>query len=191
MIASVSPQNVDGAEQRRLDELQVALVADGSLAVMPSTSTRQACAVAVRPRTSSKTSGLRFCGMIDEPVVNVSGSSTKPNSRVVEEQQVGGEAPRSCHQDRHLEHDLGLALPRDSCTAVTRSWFTGNPRRVRVPSRLTGRLGVAVARGRPERVLEDAAGARERSACRVVRDLGAKPRAQRATELGMACCMCV
>jgi hypothetical protein len=49
---------------------------------MPSTSSRQACALALRPRISSKTSGLRFCGMIEEPVVNASGSSTKENSCV-------------------------------------------------------------------------------------------------------------
>ena len=49
---------------------------------MPSASTRQACAVALRPRSSSNTSGLRFCGMIEEPVVNASGSSTNANSCV-------------------------------------------------------------------------------------------------------------
>ena len=49
---------------------------------MPSTSVRQACATALRPRTSSNTSGLRFCGMIDEPVVNDAGSVTNANSCV-------------------------------------------------------------------------------------------------------------
>ena len=31
------------------------------------------------PRTSSAASGLRFCGMIDEPVEKASDSFTKPN----------------------------------------------------------------------------------------------------------------
>ena len=35
------------------------------------------------PRTSSAASGLRFCGMIDEPVVKASESLTKPNCGVV------------------------------------------------------------------------------------------------------------
>ena len=33
-----------------------------------------------RPRSSSSTSGFRFCGMIDEPVVSASGNRAKPNS---------------------------------------------------------------------------------------------------------------
>ena len=39
-------------------------------------------AVALRPRTSSNTSGLRFCGMIEEPVVKEFASSMKANSCV-------------------------------------------------------------------------------------------------------------
>ena len=39
-------------------------------------------AVACDPRTSSKTSGLRFCGMIDEPVVISAGNDTYANSLV-------------------------------------------------------------------------------------------------------------
>ena len=35
-------------------------------------------------RTSSAASGLRFCGMIDEPVVNLSDRATKPNCGVVQ-----------------------------------------------------------------------------------------------------------
>ena len=35
------------------------------------------------PRTSSAASGLRFCGMIDDPVVNLSLSATKENCTVV------------------------------------------------------------------------------------------------------------
>ena len=38
------------------------------------------------PRISSRTSGLRFCGMIEEPVVRASGSLRKPNS--VENQMI-------------------------------------------------------------------------------------------------------
>ncbi len=34
----------------------------------------------VLPRTSSATSGLRFCGMIDEPVENASPTVHQPNS---------------------------------------------------------------------------------------------------------------
>ena len=44
-------------------------------------------APAMRPtlaRTSSAASGLRFCGMIDEPVVNRSDSRTKPNCGVIQ-----------------------------------------------------------------------------------------------------------
>ena len=37
---------------------------------------------AVLPRVSSSTSGLIFCGMIDEPVQNACGSRRKPNSTV-------------------------------------------------------------------------------------------------------------
>ena len=37
----------------------------------------------VLPRTSSAASGLRFCGMIDEPVEKASESLTKPNCGVV------------------------------------------------------------------------------------------------------------
>ena len=37
----------------------------------------------VLPRTSSAASGLRFCGMIDEPVEKASDSRTKPNCGVV------------------------------------------------------------------------------------------------------------
>ena len=36
------------------------------------------------PRTSSAASGLRFCGMIEEPVVKASESRTKPNCGVVQ-----------------------------------------------------------------------------------------------------------
>ena len=35
-------------------------------------------------RTSSAASGLRFCGMIEEPVVNLSDSRTKPNCGVIQ-----------------------------------------------------------------------------------------------------------
>ncbi len=35
------------------------------------------------PRTSSAASGLRFCGMIEEPVVKASDRATKPNCGVV------------------------------------------------------------------------------------------------------------
>ena len=41
----------------------------------------------IRPalaRTSSAASGLRFCGMIEEPVVKASDSRTKPNCGVVQ-----------------------------------------------------------------------------------------------------------
>jgi hypothetical protein len=75
-------REVDAAEQRELQQLQVALVAGRQLGADASASVRQACALAERPRMSSKTSGLRFCGMIEEPVVKASGSSTKPNSCV-------------------------------------------------------------------------------------------------------------
>ena len=36
------------------------------------------------PRTSSAASGLRFCGMIDEPVENSSDSLTKPNGALAQ-----------------------------------------------------------------------------------------------------------
>ena len=36
------------------------------------------------PRTSSATSGLSFCGIIDDPVDALSGSFTKPNSELAQ-----------------------------------------------------------------------------------------------------------
>src|SRR3989441_7919343 len=50
------------------------------------------------PRTSSAASGLRFCGMIEEPVVNLSDSVTKP---------ISGE-----------HHSTISSAKRDRCTAV-------------------------------------------------------------------------
>ena len=44
------------------------------------------------PRTSSAASGLRFCGMIDEPVENWSDSFTKPNALV--DQMISSSASR-------------------------------------------------------------------------------------------------
>ena len=41
-------------------------------------------AVPALPRASSATSGLSFCGIIDEPVAASSGSRAKPNSAVVQ-----------------------------------------------------------------------------------------------------------
>ena len=38
----------------------------------------------VLPRTSSAASGLRFCGMIEEPVVNLSDRPAKPNCGVAQ-----------------------------------------------------------------------------------------------------------
>ena len=52
----------------------------------------------VLARTSSAASGLRFCGMIEEPVVNLSDSVTKPTS---------GE-----------HHSTISSAKRDRCTAV-------------------------------------------------------------------------
>src|SRR3546814_19156984 len=47
------------------------------------------------PRTNSAASGLRFCGMIDEPVDHWSASETKPNGRS-EERRVGTECVSTC-----------------------------------------------------------------------------------------------
>ena len=49
------------------------------------------------PRTSSAASGFRFCGMIDEPVVNLSDSEMKANCGVV--------------------HNTISSAKRDRCTA--------------------------------------------------------------------------
>ena len=50
--------------------------------VIASVSVSAATATAWALRTSSKTSGLRFCGMIDDPVVMSSGKATNANSSV-------------------------------------------------------------------------------------------------------------
>ena len=45
-----------------------------------------AIAVPAFPRASSATSGLSFCGIIDDPVATASGSRANPNSAVVQRQ---------------------------------------------------------------------------------------------------------
>ena len=49
----------------------------------------------VLPRISSSTSGLIFCGMIDEPVQNACGSRRKPNS-VVDQRIHSSAQPLRC-----------------------------------------------------------------------------------------------
>ena len=71
---------------------------------------RQACAVALRPRISSNTSGLRFCGMIEEPVVKASGSLDEAELAGREQEHVGGEAAEILHQQRDLEQQLRFGL---------------------------------------------------------------------------------
>ena len=48
--------------------------------------------------------------MIDEPVVNASGSVHEREFLRVEQQQVGGEAPEVLHQQRDLEQQLRFGL---------------------------------------------------------------------------------
>jgi len=56
------------------------VITEVSLLVIASDSEGMACADPERPRMSLDTSGLRFCGMIDEPVVNSAASDTNANS---------------------------------------------------------------------------------------------------------------
>ena len=77
---------------------------------MPSTSFSAACATALRPRTSSNTSGLRFCGMIDEPVVKASGRLTIAEFLRIEQQQVGGEPAEVLRQQGDFEQQLRLGF---------------------------------------------------------------------------------
>ena len=85
------------------------MVAGGELGVIPSTSTRQATAVAVRPRTSSKTSGLRFCGMIESPWSSP-GSVTKPSSLMEKRTRSAASLPRSCSRRAISKRTLRLGL---------------------------------------------------------------------------------
>ena len=79
-------QRVEGLEQRRLVFLQVAVVGQRQIFEQEQPCVKAPTTRADLPRISSSTSGLRFCGMIDEPVVSASGSFRKPNS--VENQEI-------------------------------------------------------------------------------------------------------
>ena len=52
------------------------------LACLAQTDSHHACAVADDARINSSTSGLRFCGMMDDPVVTSSARRIYENSRV-------------------------------------------------------------------------------------------------------------
>ncbi len=91
---------------------------------------------------SSNTSGFRFCGMIEEPVVNASGSVRKPNSSVANSSTSAAKRPRSCSTSAISNSSCASALPRESCTAVTGSCTAAKPNARRVASRSIGSPGV-------------------------------------------------
>ena len=130
-----------------LQQLQVALVARRQLGAETRASVRAACAVAVRPRISSNTSGLRFCGMIEEPVVKASGSSTKAEFLGVEEQHVGGEAAEVLHEERDLEQQA--APPPCRARAAPRSPARGLRRSRAWRESRSGRSATPACRTRP------------------------------------------
>ena len=98
--------------------------------------------------------------MIDEPVVNVGRQAHEREFLRVEEQQVGGEAAEVLHQQRDLEQQLRLGLAARELHGRHRLLHFGEAEPARVASRSSGRPAHAVAGGRAERVLVDAAGTR-------------------------------
>ena len=68
----------------RLSSWRSRLYASGRPFTIASSPVRRPIAVPAFPRASSATSGLSFCGIIDEPVAAASGRRTKPNSVVAQ-----------------------------------------------------------------------------------------------------------
>ena len=151
--------------------------------MIPSTSTRQAIPVAVRPRTSSKTSGLRFCGMIEEPVVISGLSVTKPSSFIEKRTRSAASRPRSWSSSATSNSTCASALPRESWTAVTGSWTSAKPRLLARGLAVDRQQRHAVARGRAQRVLVRAGAGRRRGRRRrrAARRRSRRPRAGRSS----------
>ena len=111
----------------------------------------------VLARTSSAASGLRFCGMIDEPVVKRSESATKPNCGVAQSTISSAKRER-CTAQIEAAESASSAKSR-SATEVERV-----RRRAVEAERLRGRLAVDRERG---------AGKRRRAERRFVQPLAA------------------
>ncbi len=85
------------------------------------------------PRTSSAASGLRFCGMIEEPVVKASDSATKPNCGVVQSTissasrdrctaqiEAADRASRAKSRSETPSRELAMGRSKPSASAVIR-----------------------------------------------------------------------
>ena len=98
----------------------------------------------VLARTSSAASGLRFCGMIEEPVVNLSDSLHQPGERRGPDHDLLGE-PRQMHggdrsRRQRLHHEVAVG---DGVERIRR--------RPVEAERLRGHVAVEIERGAGER----------------------------------------
>ncbi len=85
----------------------------------------------VLARTSSAASGFRFCGMIDDPVVNLSVSRTKPHCGEVQLHDLLGE-PRQMHGG---DRRRGQRLEREVAIRHGVERIGGRPRKAEVARR--------------------------------------------------------
>ncbi len=141
-----SGKRVAGLEQRRLVFLQVAVVGQGQIFdAKTAPAMRAPTTRADLPRMSSSTSGLRFCGMIDEPVVNASGSLRKPNS--VENQKI-----HSCAQPLRwmaMSERQKRNSTRKSRSCETSRLLAAGPENPSSRPSTPDRWGATCRRGRP------------------------------------------
>ena len=103
-IASISSVQLDAAHQRRLEELEVAMIAAGQLCLERMHGEQgRLRAAADRARVSSNRSGFRFCGMMLEPVARSAGSAKPAEFLGTEEDHVR-------RQLGHLMRQLGAPV---------------------------------------------------------------------------------
>ncbi len=102
---------------------------EGSFAKIPSASSSAAWAVAVRPRSSSKTSG--FALLRHDRRAGGEGIRQRHKTELpgIEQQHVCGEASQVLHQQRDLEQQMGLGPCHATAgAAVTGVWVESKPR---------------------------------------------------------------
>ena len=167
-------REVDAAEQRRLQQLQVALVARGELgddAERLDEAGLRGCAAAAQQLEHIRVALLRHDRRAGGERV---GQLHERELLRVEEADIGGEAAEVLHQERDLEQQLRFRLAARQLHGGDRRVHLGEVERLAGSLAVERQAGRAVARGRTERVLVDAAahGAQARG---VVAQLGGEP----------------
>src|SRR5580704_12347902 len=164
-------REVDGAEQRELDELQVALVARGKLG-----------AHGERLGETAECGGRAAADELEHVGISLlrhdrgAGGETLGKRQEAEllrgvEQHVGGEARQVLHEERDLEKQLRLGLAARELHGGDRLLYRGEAERRARRLAVDGQARSAVAGRRSQRAARQATRGRDQ-ALRVITDLG-------------------